>query len=134
MLDTVRARHVVKKDEPIAFIHTAAASQLGQMLLKLCLKENVTVVNLVRRESQAETLRALGATHVVVTSKEDWQTELKDMIKSLNIQIAFDAIAGEMSGALQEHDYTLLYITSCSIRQPPVNASIKRHSVCVWKT
>jgi NADPH:quinone reductase-like Zn-dependent oxidoreductase len=48
-------------------VHTAAASQLGQMLVKLCKEEDMNLINVVRREEQAETLRGLGAKYVVVT-------------------------------------------------------------------
>jgi NADPH:quinone reductase-like Zn-dependent oxidoreductase len=98
-LDTVRARHH-GKSRP-GFVQTAAASQLGQMLVKLCKQENMTLINVVRREEQAETLRALGAEHVIVSSQEGWEGQLKDLVKEHKIQIAFDAIAGEMSGKVR---------------------------------
>merc|ERR1712217_615258 len=82
------------------FIHTAAASQLGQMMVKYCKQEGVTVVNLVRRDEQAEALRKLGSEYVIVTGKEGWQSELAKLIAQLRIKCAFDAIAGEMSGTL----------------------------------
>ena len=98
-IDTVRLRHKSKKHKP-AFVHTAAASQLGQMLVKLCKQEDITLINIVRREEQAETLRALGAEHIIVSSKDDWKTELDTLIKAHGVELAFDAIAGEMSGVL----------------------------------
>lgn len=82
------------------FIHTAAASQLGQMMVKYCKQEGVRVVNLVRREEQAEVLRRLGAEHIVITGKDGWQSELEQLIKDLKIKCAFDAIAGDMTGTL----------------------------------
>jgi NADPH:quinone reductase-like Zn-dependent oxidoreductase len=97
-LDTVRNRHY-GKSRP-GFVQTAAASQLGQMLVKLCQQENMTLINIVRRDDQAKTLRELGAEHVIVSSKDGWESELKDLVKEHKIQIAFDAIAGEMSGKL----------------------------------
>jgi len=101
-IDTVRARHVAhpKKSPTPGFIQTAAASQLGQMLVKLCLKESITVINLVRREEQAEALRAIGAKFVLVTKGDTWKEELKVLIKEHGIQFAFDAVAGEMTGEL----------------------------------
>ena len=100
-LDTVRSRHCVSSTSKLpGFVHTAACSQLGQMLVKLCLKENVTLINVVRREAQAETLRKLGATHVVVTTGDTWEEELKTLIKTHGIQLAFDAVAGAMSGKI----------------------------------
>lgn len=99
-VDVVRSRHRVKGNAPPAFLHTAAASQLGQMLVKLCKQENVTLINIVRREEQAEILRGIGAQHVVVSSKPDWEETLQGLIKEHNVQIGFDAVAGEMSGTL----------------------------------
>jgi len=90
----------VREKKSPAFIHTAAASQLGQMLVKFCKAEGVGLVNVVRREEQAETLRQLGAEHVVVTDKEGWQDQLKGLVKDLKITVAFDAIAGGNSAQL----------------------------------
>ena len=78
---------------------TAAASQLGQMLVKLCKEERYPIVCVVRREAQAETLRALGAEHVVVTAGGEAK-ELKEVIAQLGITVAFDAVAGPMTAAL----------------------------------
>eukprot|EP00310_Coccolithus_braarudii_P014691 CAMPEP_0183340676 /NCGR_PEP_ID=MMETSP0164_2-20130417/7147_1 /TAXON_ID=221442 /ORGANISM="Coccolithus pelagicus ssp braarudi, Strain PLY182g" /LENGTH=347 /DNA_ID=CAMNT_0025510851 /DNA_START=95 /DNA_END=1138 /DNA_ORIENTATION=+ len=82
-------------------VHTAAASQVGQMMVKLVkIRKDVTLINVVRREEQAATLRALGAEHVVVSSVEGWETELEALIKKYKITVAFDAIAGDMTGTL----------------------------------
>lgn len=94
-----------------AFVHTAAASQLGQMIVRLCVKEkDLTLINVVRREEQAEILRGLGAKYVVVTGRDDpaadtaantkWKAELKALIKEHKATVAFDAVAGTMSGAI----------------------------------
>jgi NADPH:quinone reductase-like Zn-dependent oxidoreductase len=101
-IDTVRSRHVAHPQKsPIpGFVQTAAASQLGQMLVKLCLKEKITLINLVRREEQAEALRLIGAKYVIVTKGDTWKDKLKALIKEHGIQFAFDAVAGEMTGQL----------------------------------
>ena len=100
-LDTVRSRHVVTKTSKTpGFVHTAACSQLGKMLVKLCAKEKITLINVVRREEQAETLRQLGAKYIVVTKGDTWEAELKVLIKEHGIQFAFDAVAGEMTGKI----------------------------------
>lgn len=97
ILTTVRTHPGVK-----SFVHTAAASQLGQMMNKLALEDgDLTILNVVRREEQAVVLRALGATHVVVTGGNDsWKEELKAMMVECNTTVAFDAVAGEMSAVL----------------------------------
>lgn len=89
----------VKQQGQKIFIHTAAASQLGQMIVKVAPSMGVTVVNFVRRQEQAEMLTRLGAQHVIV-EKEGWQDEVKALVKSLKIKVAFDCIAGEMTGTL----------------------------------
>lgn len=83
-----------------AFVHTAAASQLGQMMVKLAETEKMEIINVVRRDEQATLLKKLGAKHVVVTSGDEsaWKKELKDKIKELNATVAFDAVAGRSTG------------------------------------
>ena len=93
IVDTARSR-----GSP-GLVLTAAASQLGQMLVKLCKEERYPIVCVVRREAQAETLRALGAEHVVVTAGGEAK-ELKEVIAQLGITVAFDAVAGPMTAAL----------------------------------
>jgi NADPH2:quinone reductase len=84
-----------------AMIHTAAASQLGQMLVKLAPKEGMEIINVVRREEQAELLKSIGAKHVVVTGSGDaWKEELKAKVEELGATVAFDAIAGKSAGDL----------------------------------
>jgi len=83
-------------------VHTAAASQLGQMLVKFTKdKENFTLINVVRRQEQADILKKIGAEHVVVTgNNENWKTELKKLMDEHKINCAFDCISGEMTGDL----------------------------------
>ena len=92
----------VKSEGSKAFVHTAAASQLGQMIVKLAPEENIEVINVVRRDEQAEILKKLGAKHVIVTGSDEakWKAELQSKIKELDAKVAFDAIAGRMSGDL----------------------------------
>ena len=99
IVDTVRSRHGKAAGAP-GFIHTAAASQLGQMLVKLCAQTGVTLINVVRRQEQAEQLRALGAEIVVVSGTDGWEEQLRQLVKQHGIRVAFDAVAGEMTGAL----------------------------------
>lgn len=85
------------------FVSTAAASQLGIMMIKLA-KEigNITVINVVRREEQAEMLRQIGAEHVVVAedTDRDSMTALKVKMRELECTVCFDAIAGRMTSSL----------------------------------
>lgn len=86
-----------------AIVHTAAASQLGQMLNKLALMKDMEIINVVRREEQKKLLEELGAKHIVVTSgvdEEVWKEELKAKVKELGATCAFDAVSGDMTGHL----------------------------------
>lgn len=88
-----------------AIVHTAAASQLGQMLVKLAPSMDVEVINVVRREEQKELLGKLGAKHVVVTTsgeEDSWKAELKAKIKDLGATAAFDAVSGDMTGHIMD--------------------------------
>ncbi len=77
-----------------ALVHTAAASNLGQMLVKICLADDVPLVNIVRKPEQAETLRALGAKHVVDSSAPGFRDDLTAALEETNATLAFDAVGG----------------------------------------
>ena len=77
-----------------ALVHTAAASNLGQMLQKLCLEEGIGLVNVVRRPEQADVLRGIGATHVCDSSAPTFMTDLVDAITATGAMLAFDATGG----------------------------------------
>lgn len=82
-----------------AIVHTAAASNLGQMLQKLCLKDGVPLVNIVRSEEQAAILRAIGATYVLNSRDADFWEKLVEAIAETGATIAFDAIGGGTLGS-----------------------------------
>ncbi|HKT84682.1 MAG TPA: zinc-binding dehydrogenase [Novosphingobium sp.] len=88
MVETMRA------EGHRALVHTAAASNLGQMLNRICLNDGVPLVNIVRSESQAELLRSAGARHVVDSSAADFAEALEDAIAVTGATIAFDAVGG----------------------------------------
>lgn len=77
-----------------ALIHTAAASNLGQMLQKICLKDGVPLVNIVRSDAQAKILRDIGATYVLDSSAADFMPKLIDALAETGATMAFDAIGG----------------------------------------
>jgi NADPH:quinone reductase-like Zn-dependent oxidoreductase len=77
-----------------ALVHTAAASNLGQMLNKICLKDGIGLVNIVRSQEQADLLRKLGAKHVVDSSLPSFMDELTQALAETGATIAFDAIGG----------------------------------------
>jgi len=88
-----------------ALVHTAAASNLGQMLVKLCLKEDVPLVNIVRKPEQAKLLRSLGARYVVDSSAPSFMEDLVAALTETNATLAFDAIGG---GPLAGHILTCM--------------------------
>lgn len=77
-----------------AIVHTAAASNLGQMLVKICQADGVELVNIVRRDEQADLLRGLGAKHVVNSSAESFMADLTDAIHATGATLGFDATGG----------------------------------------
>lgn len=87
-----------------AIVHTAAASQLGQMLIKLGRIKDVEIINVVRRQEQKELLEQMGAKHIIVTSgdEETWKAELKARVQELGATCAFDAVAGDMTGHIMD--------------------------------
>ncbi|MCL4683865.1 zinc-binding dehydrogenase [Myxococcota bacterium] len=77
-----------------ALVHTAAASNLGQMLNKLCLEDGIPLVNIVRREEQARILEEIGAVHVCDSSAPDFEDRLTDALIATGATLAFDATGG----------------------------------------
>ena len=77
-----------------ALIHTAASSNLGQMLNRLCIADGVTLVNIVRSPAHVALLRAQGAAHVLDSSASDFEAALLDALAHTGATLAFDAIGG----------------------------------------
>jgi hypothetical protein len=77
-----------------ALVHTAAASNLGQMLNRICLKDGVSLVNVVRDAKQEELLRALGTRHVCNSSAPSFVDDLNGAVAETEATLAFDAIGG----------------------------------------
>lgn len=77
-----------------ALVHTAAASNLGQMLNRICLDGGIDLVNVVRKDEQETLLREMGAKYVVNSSKESFMADLTDAIHATGATLAFDATGG----------------------------------------
>ena len=84
----------MKREGHKALVHTAAASNLGQMLNRICLKDGIDLVNVVRKPEQAALLREQGAKHVCSMASPDFIAELTDALAETGATIAFDAIGG----------------------------------------
>jgi NADPH:quinone reductase-like Zn-dependent oxidoreductase len=77
-----------------ALVHTAAASNLGQMLNRICLEDGVALVNVVRNQAQADILRGLGAKYIVDSSAPDFLAALTEAVHATGATLAFDAVGG----------------------------------------
>src|SRR5438105_289369 len=84
----------MKREGHKALVHTAAASNLGQMLNKICLKDGIGLVNVVRSPEQASLLRRIGARHVVDSTAPAFLDDLTQALVDTGATIAFDAIGG----------------------------------------
>ena len=84
----------MRKEGFTALVHTAAASNLGQMLVKLCLADGVPLVNIVRKPEQVKLLRSLGAVHVVDSSAPTFMADLVRAVTETGATLAFDATGG----------------------------------------
>jgi NADPH:quinone reductase-like Zn-dependent oxidoreductase len=84
----------MKREGHKALVHTAAASNLGQMLTKICLEDGIPLVNIVRSAEQAKLLHGIGAKHVVDSTSARFTEELTQALVETGATIAFDAIGG----------------------------------------
>ena len=93
-LTSLAMTEVMRREGHSALVHTAAASNLGQMLVKICLKDNIPLVNIVRSQPQADLLRSIGATFVCDSSAPTFFDDLTAALIETGATIAFDAIGG----------------------------------------
>lgn len=84
----------MKRGEGNALVHTAAASNLGQMLVKVCREDGIPLVNLVRSPAQVALLKGIGAEWVVDSSAETFKDDLVAALSATGATIAFDAVGG----------------------------------------
>jgi len=77
-----------------ALVHTAAASNLGQMLSKLCNKDSIGLVNIVRKPEHVKLLKSIGAVHVVDSSQPSFMDDLTNALVATGATLAFDATGG----------------------------------------
>ncbi len=84
----------MKREGHTALVHTAAASNLGQMLNRICQKDGIALVNIVRKPEQEALLRGIGATYVCNMSAATFMADLTDALAATGATIAFDATGG----------------------------------------
>ncbi len=88
----------MRREGHTALVHTAAASNLGQMLNKICLNDDIQLVNVVRKPEQVALLQSIGAKHVVDSSSPTFMHDLIAAMTATGATIAFDAIGGGRVG------------------------------------
>ncbi len=93
-LTSLGMTETMRREGHKALVHTAAASNLGQMLNKICLKDGIGLVNIVRNAEQAKLLRDIGAKHVVDSTAATFTADLTQALVETGATIAFDAIGG----------------------------------------
>jgi NADPH:quinone reductase-like Zn-dependent oxidoreductase len=93
-LTSLGMTETMRREGHTALVHTAAASNLGQMLNKICIKDGIGLVNIVRKAEQEELLRKLGAKYVCNSSSSSFMQDLTKAIADTGASIAFDATGG----------------------------------------
>jgi len=93
-LTSLGMTETMRREGHKALVHTAAASNLGQMLNKICLKDGMGLVNIVRSPQQADILRKIGAKHVVDSTAPTFMDDLTEALVQTGATLAFDAIGG----------------------------------------
>jgi NADPH2:quinone reductase len=134
---------IARRGKHRAVVMTAAASVLGGMIRKLANMFGIEVVNIVRRPEQAALLQSQGATHVLDSDSPTFDEELRALCRQLNITLAFDAVAGDMTGrvlsALQSGGriivFSYLSLQSCVVDGATLifgNKSIENFWLSTW--
>jgi NADPH2:quinone reductase len=96
----------MRREGHAALVHTAAASNLGQMLNRICRQDGIGLVNIVRKQEQADLLKSMGAAHVCDASSVTFLQDLTDALMATGATIAFDAtgggkLAGQILGCME---------------------------------
>jgi len=90
----------MKMENHTAILHTAAASNLGQMLVKICKADDIPLVNIVRKQEQVDLLKGIGAEHVCNTSDSNFMESLVSALVTTGATLGFDATGGGNGGEL----------------------------------
>ena len=106
-LTSLAFTEVMKRDGYQGIVHTAAASNLGQMLVKICKADGIPLINIVRSPAQVALLKGIGAEYVIDSSEEAFLEKLTDAIAETGAFLGFDAIgggrlAGQILGCMEQ--------------------------------
>jgi len=93
---------IAKRNKHQAILNNAAASSLGQMIIRLGKNYNIPVINIIRSQKQFELLESLGAEYIINSESADFANQVKEKTHSLNATLILDAIGGEQSSTLIE--------------------------------
>lgn len=85
---------IAKKHNAKAVVQNGAFSALGKIFIRLCLKEGLPLINIIRKQEQVKQLQEIGAKYIINSSEEGWQKKLKILLKELDATIAFDCVGG----------------------------------------
>lgn len=96
----IHQRFSKEKRKEVGIINTAAASTLGQMIIRLANRKNIQLISIVRREEQIETLKKAGAEYVLNSESPDFDEKLRMLAAKLDAMLVFDAVGGSLSGRL----------------------------------
>jgi NADPH:quinone reductase-like Zn-dependent oxidoreductase len=100
-LTSLAFTEVMKRDGYSGIIHAAAASNLGQMLVKICKADAIPLINIVRNAEQASLLRSIGAEYVLDSTSDTFMADLTAAIVETGIMLGFDPIGGgKLSGQM----------------------------------
>ncbi len=91
---------IIRRDRPAAVLNTAAASSLGRMLVRLCNREAIPLINVVRSQSQVSLLESMGAKHLLDSTTPGFEEQLTSLTRSLRATLIFDAVGGPLLGQL----------------------------------
>jgi NADPH:quinone reductase len=97
-LDTLRKNDQNKQTHSV--IQDGASGALGKMFIRLCAREGVNTINIVRNPNYILDLKKLGADHVISTQQSEWEQELQQIAKELNAKIFFDCVGGNQPGKI----------------------------------
>lgn len=92
--------NIAKEGKHKAIVNNAAASVLGQMLVRLCNKQNLPLINIVRRQKQVELLKSIGAKYVLNSSDADYEINLQELAHELKATLFLDAVTGDQTQRL----------------------------------
>ena len=102
----------MKMENHSAIVHTAAASNLGQMLIKICQSDGIPLVNIVRKNEQAEILKSIGAKYICNTSDPGFMESLINALVETGATLGFDATGGGNDGELPGQILTAMEVAA----------------------